>query len=485
MLLIIARGLSVYTAHAQQDMSRILLLRANIDYSYRVIPSNNPPMGLMYLASYLRSLDPHRQIRIIDMTIDDLTPDDVVPILREYQPDVCGISCLTMNTKHSLHLSMLIKKWNKTCHVIWGGPHPTFMPDQVLKSPDVDYCVVGEGEVTFHELISALEHRQPYASIDGVGYKINGATIINKRSAALDVTCHPWPAYDLIPVPKYFTTKIPSQSGRLKYPEYMTVMSSRGCPYGCIYCHNIFGRQFRAREPEDFVEEMVMLNADYGVKEFHIIDDVFNLQRERVFRICELIQQKLPGIALAFPNGLRTDLLDKEMLMALKRAGMYYFAAGIESGAPEIQSMIKKNLNHAAALQAIEDAANMGIIVHGFFMIGFPGETEDQIKMTIRFAQKSSLNTAAFFAVTAYPATELYEVAKKMKVALPDDYNAYHHHHITLNLTGLPLARLRALRRTAYWKFYCNLTRAYNIIKLTPRKKDILKNLKIHFSDFF
>lgn len=265
----------------------------------------------------------------------------------------------------------------------------------------------------------------------------------------------------------------------------MTVMSSRGCPYGCIYCHNIFGKQFRAREPEDFVEEMVMLNKDYGVKEFHVIDDVFNLQRERVLQICELIQQKLPGIALAFPNGLRVDLLDKGMLTALKRAGMYYFAAGIESGAPEIQRMIKKNLNHAAALQAIEDAANLGIIVHGFFMIGFPGETEEQINMTIDFARKSSLNSAGFFAVTAYPATELNAIAEKMGVALPDDFNAYHHHHVTLNLTALPLARLRALRRKAYWKFYFNPTRAYEIIKLTPRKKDILKNLKIHFSDFF
>lgn len=265
----------------------------------------------------------------------------------------------------------------------------------------------------------------------------------------------------------------------------MTVMSSRACPYRCIYCHNIFGKEFRTREPEEFVEEMVMLHKDYGVREFHIIDDVFNLKRERVLKICELINQRLPGIAVAFPNGLRTDLLDIEMLKTLKKAGMYYFAAGIESGSPEIQKMIKKNLDPIKATKAIEDATKMGIIVHGLFMMGFPGETEEQLNMTIDFAQKSSLNTAAFFAVTAYPKTELYDMVKKMGIALDDDFNTYSHHHHSLNLTNLSLARLQALRKKAYRKFYLNPLRAYKIISMTPRKADILINLKMHFRDFF
>lgn len=451
----------------------------------KAIPANNPPMGLMYLASYLRSLDHDRDIRIIDMNIEELTPDNIVPILKEFQPDICGISCLTMNAKNSIMISELIKKWNPNCYVILGGPHPTFMPNKVLESQSVDYCVMGEGEETSHRLISALEKNKPRESIEGIGYRVGDRMVLNNRPSALDITRQPWPAYDLIPVKKYCMAKIPPHSGRLKYSEYMTVMSSRACPYGCIYCHNIFGKEFRAREPEEFVEEMVMLKRDYGIREFHIIDDVFNLQRTRVLRICELICQKLPGIAMAFPNGLRTDLLDKEILTALKQAGMYYFAAGIESGSPEIQKIIKKNLNHARAFQAIEDASKIGIIVHGLFMMGFPGETEEQLKMTINFAQKSSLNTAGFFAVTAYPETELYEMAKKIGVPLQDDFDTYHYHNTTLNLTGVSLSRLRALRKEAYWKFYFNPVRIYKIISMTPRKTDILTNLKMHSRDFF
>jgi len=466
-------------------MSRILLIKSNITNAPKAIPANNPPMGLMYLASYLRSLDHDRDIRIIDMTIEELMPDDIVPILKEFKPDICGISCLTMNAKNSLIISELIKKWEPNCYVILGGPHPTFMPNKVLESQFVDYCVIGEGEETSHKLISALENNKSRESIEGIGYRVGDGIVLNNRPSALDITRQPWPAYDLIPVKKYWTAKIPPQSGRLKYSEYMTVMSSRACPYGCIYCHNIFGKEFRAREPEEFVEEMMMLKRDYGIREFNILDDVFNLERGRVLRICELIRHKLPGIALAFPNGLRTDLLDKEILTSLKQAGMYYFAAGIESGSPEIQKMIKKNLNHIKAAKAIEDAAKMGIIVHGFFMMGFPGETEEQLNMTIDFAKKSSLNTAAFFAVTAYPETELYEMAKKKGVPLPDDFDTYHHHQNTLNLTNMSLKKLRAFRKKAYWKFYFNPVRSYNIIAMTPRKADILTNLKMHFRDFF
>ncbi|MFA5322081.1 MAG: cobalamin-dependent protein, partial [Smithella sp.] len=115
-------------------MSRILLIKSNIARSPKAIPANNPPMGLMYLASYLRNLGHNRDVRIIDMTIEALTPDDIGPVLKEFQPDICGISCMTMNAKNSLRISELIKKWNKNCPVIWGGPHPTFMPDKVLES---------------------------------------------------------------------------------------------------------------------------------------------------------------------------------------------------------------------------------------------------------------------------------------------------------------------------------------------------------------
>lgn len=466
-------------------MSRILLIKPPVSDNSKVVQVSNPPVGLMALAAYLRDLDRSRKIRIVDMILEELSPDGITSILSEFQPDICGISCLTMGAKNALHIAERIKTWNRDCHVLVGGPHPTFMPESVLKSKDIDYVVMGEGERAAHELILAIENHGTTESIAGIGYRSASGPIINDRAIPIDITTLPQPAYDLIDVRKYFASKIPPHSGRLKYPEYMTIMSSRACPYGCIYCHNIFGKKFRAREPEDFVEELVMLNKDYGVKEYHVIDDVFNLQRERTLRICELIKQRLPGVALAFPNGLRTDLLDKEVLFALKQAGMYYFAAAIESGSPEMQKLVGKKLNIEKASAAIDEAGKMGIIVHGFFMMGFPGETEAQLKMTINYAKRSSLNTAGFFAVTAYPKTKLYEMAKHRGVQIPDDFDQYNYHYHTLNLTAVSLPRLRALRKMAYWKFYADPMRILKIITMTPRKTDILKNLKIHIQNFF
>ena len=131
---------------------------------------------------------------------------------------------------------------------------------------------------------------------------------------------------------------------------------------------------------------------------------------------------------------------------------MYYFAAAIESGSPEIQKTIKKNLNYEKASQAIEDAAGWELLFT-VFMMGFPAETEEQLNMTIDFAQKSLLNTASFLAVTAYPNTDLYEMAKQVGVALPDNFDTYHYHHNTLNLTNMSLSRLQSLRKKAYWNF--------------------------------
>ena len=131
-----------------------------------------------------------------------------------------------------------------------------------------------------------------------------------------------------------------------------------------------------------------------------------------------------------------------------------------------------KKLNHKKAFKAISDAAKIGVIVHGFFMMGFPGETEEQLNMTIDFARKSALNTAGFYAVTAYPKTELYEMAKQRGVELQDDTDSYHYHHSTLNLTEVPLSRLRSLRKKAYWRFYFNPVRAFKIISMTPRPSE-------------
>jgi len=442
----------------------------------------NPPMGALYLAAYLRRQNPSRTFRIVDMVLEQQPPDRIDGVLREFQPDICGITCLTAAAVNAFKVARRIKLWNKDCPVIIGGPHPSFMPETVFDEPAVDYCVMGEGEQSMANLVAALETGSVPHDLEGVGFRGHSGMRCNPPPLPIDTI--PWPAYDLIDVQRYHRSPFLTHLGRLKYPEYMTILSSRACPYGCIYCHNIFGKKFRARDAEDFVEEMVMLNKDYGVRDFHIIDDVFNLKRDRALHICELLQKRLPGIAISFPNGLRTDLLDKEVLTALKKAGLYLFAAGIESADPEIQKLINKNLDIGKAFNAIEEAARLGIVVHGFFMMGFPGETEKQLQATIEFARKSRLNTAGFFAVTVYPRTQLFDLAVKMGLTLKTNFDLYNYHTISVNLTQVSDQRLQELRAEAYRRFYLNPRRIFNIITMTPRKIDIWRNIKYSFKNF-
>jgi len=145
----------------------------------------------------------------------------------------------------------------------------------------------------------------------------------------------------------------------------------------------------------------------------------------------------------------------------------------------------QKKLNIDKAFRAIEDASAMGIIVHGFFMMGFPGETEEQLQMTIQFARKSSLNTAGFFAVTAYPRTELFEMVKARGTDLQEDFDQYSYHNIYMNFTAVPMKRLQQCRRDAYRKFYFNPKRIWKIYSMTPRKRDIYRSIKQHMVNFF
>ena len=137
-----------------------------------------------------------------------------------------------------------------------------------------------------------------------------------------DVAALPWPAYDLVEMEAYFSQLHTHLSPQQAHARYAPVFTSRGCPYRCIYCHSIFGKKWRARSPESVVGEMKTLVERFGIKEFEIIDDAFNLDRRRVLEICDLIEKEGLEVSLAFPNGLRTDVLDDEVIHALRRAGV-------------------------------------------------------------------------------------------------------------------------------------------------------------------
>jgi radical SAM superfamily enzyme YgiQ (UPF0313 family) len=285
------------------------------------------------------------------------------------------------------------------------------------------------------------------------------------------------PAWDLLDLEYYFDKpkKRPMMNKLRRHKRGVPVFTTRGCPYGCTYCHNLFGKMTRKRSPEKVLKELKLLYHDYGVRELEFLDDIFNVDIKRAKAIFDLIEAEGLKFNITFPNGLRAELMDEELVDMFKRNGVYWITFAIESGSPRIQREMKKNLNLEKAKKNIEMVANNGINVNGFFMMGFLHETEADIMQTIEFAVNSRLIIASFFILTPFPNTEIYRQAQAEGHTMMGDF--YDYHNVSVNISQVPTKRLWQLKRLAYRKFYLHPRRIWSILKANPFKLGLLDGI--------
>ncbi|MDI6795921.1 MAG: radical SAM protein [Desulfatibacillaceae bacterium] len=342
-----------------------------------------PPLGLACLAAFAREKRPGKDsFVIIDEAAKPLSSKQWADRLAQICPDIICLSALTTDAGALTKKVELFKYLLPSTPIVVGGPHATALGEKLLENPGIDFVVRGEGELGFVGLLDALEKGEKYPenSIPGLKFiRPDGSMKINPyNKALLDINTLPLPAWDLIPFEDYSTLArmTPSQISGF----YAPIMTSRGCPFHCTYCHDVFGSKFRAMSPLRVIEHMEQLINKFGITDFEIIDDIFNLDYDRALEICRLIQEKGLNIRFSFPNGLRTDLLDKRLIQELAKAGAYHIAFAVETGSNRLQKTIKKNLDLEKVRENIAYAAEMGIFTWGFFMLGFPDETKEQIK---------------------------------------------------------------------------------------------------------
>lgn len=236
--------------------------------------------------------------------------------------------------------------------IVLGGAHVAAFGRAALADTAADVAVVGEGELTMEQIVRAFLEREGMECIAGIIRRdLNGNIVVNSGVQPLikDLDSLPMPAYDLIDMSKYWSQQafapVPSR-------RYVSLFSSRGCPYGCIYCHNVFGKGFRAQSPERIIAEIKYVRKLTSAVEVEFLDDCFNLDRNRVLAYAELLLKEVGPMKTMFPNALRADLLDDEIVDALVSAGMYYSALALESGVPRIQKLIGKRLHISKFLEA-------------------------------------------------------------------------------------------------------------------------------------
>ncbi len=453
-------------------MAKVLLIQSAYMYKHH---THLQPLGIMYVASALRKAghEPH----IVDMKVEGIGVGETIRRVAALKPDVLGITAMTYESDCMHALADEARKAMPDMPIVAGGAHAANMPEETLrKGASIDYVVIGEGEQTFAELVEVLGKGGDAHSVKGLAYLRDGEFVRSRERPYIeDLDAWPFPAWDLIPVEKYFDIH---RGGIIFYhKEFMTVFSSRSCPYQCIYCHRNLGKVYRPRSPERVVDEIETLVREYGIREIEFMDDMFNLNKERVKSICGHILDRKLNIKMTFPNGMRADILDVQTLKALKDAGMYRTMLAIESGSPRMQKYMKKNVKLEMAKEIIGQAVSLGIMTHGAFMLGFPTETEQEMRMTIDFARRSKFHTAAFYRVLPFPGSELYEIVRRERPDLEITPARFEYHSSDINLSRVPEEKVTSLRKEAYIRFYLNPLRLLRIFYRLPNKFYLVPHL--------
>ncbi|OGL50424.1 MAG: hypothetical protein A2161_13485, partial [Candidatus Schekmanbacteria bacterium RBG_13_48_7] len=306
----------------------------------------------------------------------------------------------------------LIKSINKDLIVVTGGAHPSAVPEQVMDNNNLDYIILGEGEESFLLLLEAIQKNRHPVDVDGLCYRLNGKVIINKKKNFIqNLDCMPFPARHLLPMNKYSEAKWSHfrQSGKVNY-----IISSRGCTAHCIYCsvHACWG-DFRARSADNVLKEMEELIQD-GYTEIQFMDDNLTAQKKRAAEIFQGIIDRNFNIKWTAPSGTAIYTLDPSLLDLMKKSGCYHLALAVESANQHIiRDVMKKPINLKKVKPLVQHMKNIGIKTEAFYMIGFPGETKEDIQRTVDFARDLGTDYCCFYIVTPLPGTKLYDICKE------------------------------------------------------------------------
>lgn len=365
-----------------------------------------PPLGLMYLASVLR-LRGH-QVKILDLFSFSEEAKKVSEALEREVFDVIGITGMSFQHNTILKTSKIAKNVNAKIDVIVGGPHASALPSLLLKDENVDFVLRGESDYTFPSLLNAIDNPIEWQNIQGLCFKTKEGVHISPPEIVADVDSLPFPAWDLIDIKKY----VGHHHGFFYEKEPIgQIITSRGCPYLCTFCASriVHSRVWRPHSPKRVISEIDCLVKEVGIQELQIEDDNFTLNLQRAKKISKEIIDRKYDLKINFPNGVRIDRLDDELLKLMRRAGVYSMTFGIESGSPHILEREKKNVTLELVEKQVKKVKKYGFYTQAFFIIGFPYEEKKDIEETIKFALKLDLDAAFFGTYVPLPGSQDFE----------------------------------------------------------------------------
>ncbi|MDD5195568.1 MAG: radical SAM protein [Candidatus Omnitrophica bacterium] len=375
-----------------------------------------PPINELYVATHAR----HEGIEVFFLDAQ-MQPDAYERLLSNHFDGFKAtvIMCSTQSFRHDIETFKVIKNLNPRLKTILFGSHPTFMPEYCLQEDVVDYVVRREPEETMRQLLRAILNNDSVRDIAGIGYKVNAHEIkVNPDRQFMEMDELPIPDRSLLPPDiDYFNPVV-------KKMPYTTMQASRGCPARCIFCTvpYFYGNKTRFRSVDKVIEELQEIKR-LGYREFFFRDETFTAHKKRNIELCEMMIKK--NINLSWIANARVDMIDKESLLLMKKAGCHMLKFGVETGNDKILRNYKKGTTCSQAENAFRLARSMGLSTHAHIVFGGPGENPGTINKTIAFVKRLKATTASFGILTPYPGTELFEMvaAKHSEIKDGSDSN--------------------------------------------------------------
>lgn len=394
------------------------------------------PTGLAYLAAVLEKEGV--KVKIIDtfaegwnkeriegnLKITGLTDREIKQKIKQFKPDIVGVSrSFTSQAKMGRRILKLVKEADQNIFTLAGGADVSVRFKEALADPNLDVIILGEGEKTILDLAKALAKKKDMERISGIALRGKKGVIRTKtRPFIIQLDSLPMPARHLLPMNVYFEAAKKARAGRVVSTlgkRWATIITSRGCPYNCIFCtvHQVMGKTWRPRSPENVIEEVKLLKRNWDIQHLLIEDDNLTLDKKRAEKIFDLMIKADLGITWSTPNGVRADRLDESLIKKMKQAGCIRLCVAPESGDQEVVNrIIKKNLDLKMVKKVVKWCKKYQLPVEAFFVIGFPGETKAQIRKTLNFAKKLlklGLEEFSLFLATPFYGTQLYQIAKE------------------------------------------------------------------------
>jgi radical SAM superfamily enzyme YgiQ (UPF0313 family) len=427
-----------------------------------------PSLSLLYVAGILEAAG--CEVLFLDAHAEDLSLDQTVTRLRDFGPDFVGYTLTTYLFFQSMDWIKAIREQVEV-PVIVGGVHLSIYPRETLRYASIDYAVTNEAEVALPELLEALVLRQDLSRVRGIAYQQpDGTVVVTPKQKDCNVDETPFPARHLIDNSLYY-------SFISQYRNFSCFITSRGCPYKCIFCEQ-GSKPFRARSPKNVVDELELCYREHGIRELDFFDSSFTIRKDRVIAICDEIQRrKLP---ITWAARTRVDCITDDVLKAMRAAGCSRIYYGIESGNREILQVLKKSTSLEMYRDVVHRTKKHGINTFGYFMVGNPYETEASIRQTIRLSLELDLDYAQFSKVTPMPATEMYTLLLK---ETGRDYWREHIENgvdedIPRPLCDMTDAEIQRWTRLAYLRFYYRPTYMARALARIKSPEELARSVK-------